>query len=330
MSNTRTERHLALLKYLPQEPDFITTPDLLKKLENDGFFCSLRTLQRDVEALSRNHALCCDESVRPHRWYLLKGVKADTLSMTPSTALAINMLKEQSHYLLPRKVHENLEGFFSQSMKKLAGTPENPLYQWPSRIASLPTGFQLCQPKMNNAVLEVVEQALMYQKSLVLDYLPRPPRPKKRYAVNPLGLVARGSVYYLVATLEGTNEYRHFVLHRIQTAEIGGRDVETPKDFELSSYIERGSLSFPKKREITLELKVNYFSGYHLLETPISPQQEVTYPESEHFIIKAQVNYTEELKWWLMSISDISEVLSPLELRDDLVSSLQKAVNQYQ
>ncbi|PQJ42534.1 hypothetical protein BTO00_10710 [Vibrio campbellii] len=329
MSDTRTERHLALLKYLPQDPDFITTPDLLRRLENDGFSCSLRTLQRDVESLSRSHALCCDDTVRPHRWYLLKGVKGDTLSMTPSTALAINMLKDQSHYLLPRKVHKNLECFFSQSMKKLAGAPENPLYQWPSRIANVPTGFQLCPPQMNSAVLEVIEQSLIQQKSLLLDYLPRPPRRKKRYAVSPLGLVTRGSVYYLVATLDNTKEYRHFVLHRVQAAELVETDVDTPKDFNLSSYIENGSLGFPKKREITLELKVNYFYGYHLLETPIHQQQEVAYPEPEHFIIKARVNYTEELKWWLMSISDISEVLSPVELREDLVSSLNRAVSQY-
>ncbi|AKB05548.1 WYL domain-containing protein [Vibrio cholerae] len=329
MSDTRTERHLALLKYLPQEPDFITTPDLLKKLENDGFTFSLRTLQRDVEALSRHHALCCDDSVRPHRWYLLKGVKGDPLSMTPSTALAINMLREQSYYLLPRQVHDNLAGFFSQSMKKFEATPDNPLYQWPSRIAHLPTGFQLCQPEMNNTVIDVVEQALMHQKSLILDYLPRPPRHKKRYMVNPLGLVARGSVYYLVATLANSQEYRHFVLHRIQAAELGDADSKTPENFDLSSYIAQGSLSFPKQREIKLVLKVNYFSGYHLLETPISPQQEVTYPESEFFIINATVNYTEELKWWLMSISDISEVIAPDELRNELISSLKKALSHY-
>ncbi|BBM65196.1 hypothetical protein VA249_18420 [Vibrio alfacsensis] len=330
MSGTRTLRHMAILRYIPQEPQYTTTRELSDKLSNDGFDINMRMLQRDIEILCCQHPLSCDDTVRPHRWFRIQGVSDVSLEMTPSTALAINMLSEQSHYLLPRQVHDNLKGFFLQATQKFAVAPENPLYHWPSRIANLSPGFQLCKPLIDDKVLQVVERALIQQTPLEIDYRPRPPRYSKKYQINPLGLVTRGPVHYLIATLRESGDYRHFVLHRIQDVELMTAAQHEVQDFNLSTYIKNGNLSFPKDNEITLELKVSYLEGYHLLETPIHPEQEINYPDPHHFVVKAKVNHTEELKWWLMSLSDISEVIGPDFLRRELTESLEKAVRQYQ
>ncbi len=331
MSDLRTQRHMAILRYLPEQPNSTTTTELKIRLETDGFNVSLRTLQRDIESLCCHYPISCDESVRPHRWFCIKGVTDTSIGMTPSSALAMQMLKEQSNYLLPQQVLENLNVFFAQAERKLSGSQSNPLLRWPSRIANLAPGFQLHPPKLNNAILQTVEDALIHQRVLELDYQARPPRQAKTYQVNPLALVIRGSVYYLVATLTDIQEFRHFALHRTRQANIIEQASVNPPDFDLSDYIARGSLSFPKQEMIVLKLKVNAIEGYHLLETPLSPDQTVSYPagDLQHFIIEAQVNQTEELRWWLMSISDISEVISPISLRKEVAASLKKALQQY-
>lgn len=328
MSDNRTQRHMAILRYIPQEPGFTTTVELKNKLSTDGFKVSLRMLQRDIETLSCQHAINCDDSVRPHRWFQLKG--SSHAGMTPSTALAICMLKEHVQHLLPTEVSNNLDGFFSQATHKLTATRANPLCNWPTQIAILPPGFQLGKPAVSDQVMKTVEHALLHQQGLLIDYKPRPPRQNKQYKINPLGLVARGHVVYLVATLSDNGEYRHFVLHRMMDAELSPHPAKVPSNFNLPEYLEKGSLSFPKNEVINLKLKVDYIEGYHLLETPLSPEQEVTFPDDDHFIIQAQVNNTEELKWWLMSISDISELLGPESLRGELAASLKKAARQYQ
>jgi len=328
MSDNRTQRHMAILRYIPQEPGFTTTVELRNKLSTDGFNVSLRMLQRDIESLSSQHAINCDDSVRPHRWFQLKGV--NQTGITLSTALAIYMLKEHAQHLLPAEVSTNLDGFFSQAAHKLAASPANPLCNWPAKVAILPPGFQLDKPTVNDQVMKMVEHALIHQHTLQINYKPRPPRQNKSYLINPLGLVARGHVIYLVATLCDSNEYRHFVLHRMISAELSSQPTKIPESFNLSEYLEKGSMSFPKNEVINLKLKVDYIEGFHLLETPLSPEQVVTYPAPDHFIIQAQVNNTEELKWWLMSISDISHLLGPESLKNELAASLIKAAQQYQ
>jgi predicted DNA-binding transcriptional regulator YafY len=60
--------------------------------------------------------------------------------------------------------------------------------------------------------------------------------------VNPLGLVAKGSVWYLVATAEG--EARTYRVSRISKVLILNVPSARPADFDLSAYWERSAAEF--------------------------------------------------------------------------------------
>ena len=327
MSDTQTQRHFAILSYLPYEPQSISTTEIVLKLERDGFDVTLRKVQRDLESLSCRHSILSDETVRPYRWSRKQGTKG-WLDMTPSTALALCMAKQHLQGLLPRQLQGNLADFFAQAEQRLANSHEK-LAMWPNCIASHPAGFQLCPPKVNTLVLEGVEQALLEKRVIDIEYTPRPPNAAKHYLVNPLALVTKGSTLYLIATLVDNGEYRNFALHRATRIEIIDKPVTTPPEFSLTDYLAKGNLAFARHRSIELALRVDYIKGYHLQESWLSENQCIEPDGSYHFIIHATVNDTEELRWWLMSIADISEVISPPDLRDTMLASLRKGLANY-
>lgn len=326
MSSTQTQRHLTILNYLPFEPRYITTTDIALRLENEGFRVSPRKVQRDLEILSCDHSITVDDTVRPYRWSRPKG-SLGWLDMTPATALTLCMAKQHLQALLPRQLQDNLQDFFIQAEQRL--TSNNKLAQWPKRIAAHPAGFQLIPPQVDNQVLERVEQALLDGKVLQIEYAPRPPRQAKSYLVNPLALVTKGSTLYLIATLVQDGEYRHFALHRARHAELTEKRSTEPAEFDLGDYLAKGNLAFPLHRQIELALRVDYIRGYHLQQSKLSEEQRIEPDGSHHFIIHATVNDNEELLWWLMSIADISQVLSPPELRARVVASLQQGLANY-
>ena len=182
---------------------------------------------------------------------------------------------------------------------------------------------------MNTLVLEGVEQALLEKRVIDIEYTPRPPNAAKHYLVNPLALVTKGSTLYLIATLVDNGEYRNFALHRATQIEIIDKPVTTPPGFSLTDYLAKGNLAFARHRSIELALRVDYIKGYHLQESWLSENQRIEPDGSYHFIIHATVNDTEELRWWLMSIADISEVISPPDLRDTMLASLRKGLANY-
>jgi len=324
-------RHKNILDLIPEEPKSISTEQLLEKLSYRDIDIRLRMLQRDLNTLYDTESNMIFQKNGPNKlWSVEKGTKLSS-TMTPSMALAFNMLEEYSQHLLPSSVNKQLQGQFNQAQRALSSSN---LTTWQTKIATAPSGFQLHKADIKPEVLAVVEQAIINQQQLEIDYLKRPNKNTlnhhdvEKRLVNPLGLVIRGNVYYLVAS-RPDNEIRSFALHRMSSVQRSYNEVEFPSDFDLAKYVQEGRITYSQNQTVDLQLKVKRIPGYHLLETPLCPKQEVIDLGPEYFIIKAKLNYSDELKWWLMSLADISEVLAPQNLRDDLKNSLQQAINMY-
>lgn len=324
-------RHKNILDLIPEEPESISTERLLEKLFYRDIEIKLRMLQRDLKVLYDTERNIIFQKKGPNKlWSIEKGTKL-TSTMTPSMALAFNMLAEYSKHLLPSSVNKQLQGQFNQAQRALSSSN---LSTWQTRIATAPSGFQLHKAEIKSEVLAVVEEAIINQQQLEIGYLKRPNKNTlnkhnvEKRLINPLGLVIRGNVYYLVAS-RPDNEIRSFALHRMTRAQRSYNEVQFPDDFNLENYIKGGHLTFSSNRQVELELKVKRIPGYHLLETPLCSEQQVIDIDEQHFVIKATLNESAELHWWLMSIADISEVIAPKALRDVIIDSLQKAMRMY-
>jgi predicted DNA-binding transcriptional regulator YafY len=328
MSSNQQQRQNAILSYLPEYPNAITTRELLSRVQNDGFKGGIRTLQRDLESLSYSNHIGCDDSHRSHHWFRYKGLNRSAFEMSASTALVLSMAEKHLHHLLPVNLQHNMSGFFTQANKTLNSNPRMKL--WTQSIASVHPGFQPLAPNIKENILQIVEQGIIENKKIEISYRPRPPKVEKKYLINPLALVTRANIIYLIATLSDSLSYRHFALHRVSDAHCLLSTRAIPESFNLENYLSAGHLSFYLGESIYLKLKIDYELGYHLLETPLSNDQKVTIAEDKtYFAIEACVAHTEELKWWLMSMSDICEVISPVHLRAAVIESLTIALNKY-
>ncbi|MEM5505571.1 WYL domain-containing protein [Shewanella frigidimarina] len=328
MSNNQQQRQNAILSYLPEHPNSITTRELLSRIQNDGFKGGIRTLQRDLDSLSHSNHIGRDESQRSHQWFRYKGVNRSAFEMSASTALVLSMAEKHLHHLLPVNLQDNMSGFFTQANKTINSNPRMKL--WTQSIASVHPGFQPLAPNIRDDILHIIEKGIIENKKVEISYRPRPPNVEKNYIINPLALVTRANIIYLIATLSDSLSFRHFALHRLSDAHCLLSTRAIPESFNLENYLSAGHFSFYLGESIHLKLKIDYELGYHLLETPLSNDQKVTIAEDKtYFVIETSVAHTEELKWWLMSMSNICEVIAPVHLRIAVIESLTIAVNKY-
>ena len=61
-------RQWAMLRHIPRAPHKTDTTTLRMRLMAEGFQVEPRTIQRDLNKLSLQFALVCDESTLPHGW----------------------------------------------------------------------------------------------------------------------------------------------------------------------------------------------------------------------------------------------------------------------
>jgi predicted DNA-binding transcriptional regulator YafY len=129
--------------------------------------------------------------------------------------------------------------------------------------------------------------------------------------VNPLGLVVRGNLLYLVCTLWDYQDLRQLALHRVLTASPTDKPVTRPDGFNLDEYIQSGEFQYPVGPPIQLKAKFSRAAAAHLVETPLSDDQVIESLDADHVCVTATVRDTAQLDWWLLGFGSGVLVLAP-------------------
>jgi len=327
-----TLRHWEMLRLLPRERGKISTAQLASKLEQLGYVVSQRTIQRDLQELSRVFPIACDDGTRPFSWYWSRTAPPFALpGMDVHTALAFRLAADHLVHLLPATTRAYLEPHMQRARAVLAENREGPLASWSDNVLAVPGGLPLQPPVILPEVLEAVHGALLKQRRLVVRYRSRGADQARELELHPLGLVYRDAVAYLVATAWTYEDPRLFLLHRMEQAEVGDQDANPRAGFDLAGFVrQQRQLEFPLSQgELVLEALVEPFLATKLAETPLAPDQRLDLQEDGRFRVTATVHDTVQLRIWLQSQGGYLEVRRPAALRAELAAELRRAVQRY-
>lgn len=318
-------RQLAMLRYIPQHPRQITARELTERVESEGYVVSKRTVERDLLSLSATFPLISNDRSRPFGWSWSKDAEAFALpGMSPLQALTLELAHDHLATLLPASLLETLAPYFKCAEGVLSsGDGVKKLASWRNKVAIVPPNQPLIPPNYPEAIIEAVHSALLSEQQLEISYTSREQGETKTYPVHPLGIVQRGAVTYLVATLSDYTDIRLLAVHRIQSAQVLDQPAKTPKQFDLAKYIRQGAFGFEESGEIKLVVRFTTPAAEHLRETPLSQDQQIEPDQPGWVRLQATVPDTAQLRWWLLGFGDQVEVLEPSALRDEFVNMTQ-------
>ncbi len=197
---------------------------------------------------------------------------------------------------------------------------------WRNKVAIVPADQPLLPPTRSRAVEAVVYQALLEGTQLDLRYGSKDAREQ---CVNPLGLVQRGPVTYLVVRYEGYENVRILAVHRIRSATACLARAVAPPGFTLEGYLAYGGFGFHGSNQpIRLSLKVGDALKRVLEETPLATDQRLEAAD-QHTLVSATVLENAVLKRWLLSWGSEVQVLAPPALRESMAGALRQAAAGY-
>lgn len=318
-------RQWSMLRCIPQFPRQITARDLTERLSSEGFAVSKRTVERDLLSLSGIFPLVSNERSRPYGWSWNKDAEAFALpSMSPLQALTLELAHDHLAALLPASLLATLTPYFKCADGVLSsGDGVKKLASWRKKVAIVPPNQPLIPPDYPEEIIEAVHSALLSEQQLEISYASREQGETKTYPVHPLGIVQRGAVTYLVATLYDYTDIRLLAVHRILSAQVLDQPAKTPKKFDLAKYIRLGAFGFEESGEIKLVVRFTTPAAEHLRETPLSLDQQIEPDQPDWVRLRATVPDTAQLRWWLMGFGNQVEILEPVSLRDEFVNMTQ-------
>ncbi len=320
-------RQITMLGLIPRLPGKVSTSQLKERLGSSGFEVDLRSVQRDLQKLQIPMSLVRD-AAKPAGWSYAKAARPLVLPVLDApSALTLNMIEQHLAPLLPRGLLKVWQPQFDEARRTL---DRGKLGKWRQRVAMLPSGPTRLPVSIPEEVVEVVYNALLDGLQFEADYRAIGAKPE-RYIFNPLGLVYREGVTYLVATREGSNHIPLFALHRMKNPLRSERPSHEPEGFDLRQYIEsERQFDWPVGRNIKLKLRLGPGVQPFFEERPLSHDQQVKRTKDKHGAhLAATVQDTLALRWWLMSFGSSVEVLAPKAVRQAMAESLDNAARQY-
>lgn len=306
---------LELLRRIPKGRT-VTASELREQLAEAGFERDMRTIQRQLEVLAEYYDLDRDESSKPFRYSWKPYAKGLSLpSLSTQESLLLILAEQHLNALLPARVMKSMESFFAQAHTQLgdkAATQRE--REWLGKVRVVSTTQPLLPPKINQDVFEQVSNALYGNQWLEIDYQNAAGKRAKN-RVMPLGLAQQGTRLYLVCRFDGYDNQRSLALNRIVGARATTLTFERPKEFDLKKYDDDGRFGYGNGERIRLQFRIDKEAGLHLLESPLSADQEVK-ELADEYEITATVVDSAMLDWWLRGFGESVFEISKRKVSD--------------
>lgn len=321
-------RLIETLRLLPRHPHRITVNALRDRLAARDFPVNLRTIQRNLNLLSRYYPIYADEA-KPQRWGWANDATVTALpGMDPITALAFRLARLHLTTLLPATLLTQFDPYLQAADLTLGDG--NRTYRWADKVRLIPNGLALLPPTGDAEVMATIGEALLKECCFAARYRNRGEMERRFQQVHPLALVLRGPALYLLATLDEYQDVRQLRVHRFLGAELlPDQSRQLPAGFDLDAYIQNGGFEYPEGEPIALVALFQRGAAWHLQETPLSADQQIVDEDAERVRLSATVNDTQFLRWWLLGFGPGVEVLEPAALRAEMAETARQMVQRY-
>jgi len=286
----------------------ITAEEILQKLADIGVQRDIRSIQHLLESLSQQFEIERDMRDKPYGYRWKSNAKGlDLPILNEQQSLVLMLAKQYLNGILPSSIMSSMEGFFQQAEYNLVyDSHKKSGAEWLDKVAIAPTSQPLLPAKIEPKIFTEISTALYNNRLLNVHYRNQTGKEHKA-DVKPLALVQQGAAHYLVVQYEDGNIF-HLALHRFLNATATTFTFERPK-FSLKHYLAEQHFGFGNGKKIRLTFRIGKPYGFHLTETPLSTDQEIT-DEGETYLVRATVVESEMLNWWIAKFGEEIEEIS--------------------
>lgn len=339
MAANKTIRWLEILRLLESEENkWWSTSEIHESLQNQlsrqGVQFEIRTIQRDMVEIRKSGLVELTKKSGDEpgcRWRLNDSeFNVDRKRFSnPDLALIVLLASRHLTPLLPIEVQQRLNELAERSEThfKSRALPAHWVRPWQNKVRIMQRGHALLQPKLEPQVIGEIYQALDRHKKLSLSYF-KPGRTAQTDVYQPLGLVYKPPLFYLVVLREGNPRPHNLAVHRITKAEVLTEDSVASPGFDLDQYLEQGGMEKIHGENVKLVVRVTHKLSDHWESAHIGRNQTIEKSKDAN-IITADVEDSDSLRRYLLGLGSQIRVLSPDSISNWIANEARSLADTY-
>jgi predicted DNA-binding transcriptional regulator YafY len=304
----RSDRLLSALLLL-QAHGRLSGRELAQRLE-----VSARTVHRDMEALSASGVPVFALRGAQGGWQLDEGWRTQVPGLDEVELRAL--LMAQPRVLGDSRLAAAAERALGKLMAAMPGGMREQAVSIRQRLYVDTTAWR--GTSENLTLLPVVQEAVSRDRKLRITYR-KPQGERSVRVVDPLGLVAKGSTWYLVA--DTSAGLRTFRVSRIEAAKVLDKACERPANFDLGEHWRASTERFlegRQKLEVTMRLEARAAANmkrWHMVLQEIETRNGWE-------TLRLQFDHPEEALFMVLGMGSRAEVIAPESLRERIAEEV--------
>lgn len=316
----RADRLLSILLLL-QVQRRLTSRELAERLG-----VSARTIHRDMEALSGAGVPVVAERGAGGGWHLLEEYRTNLTGLSDAEVQAL-FLASPGRLFADLGLAEAADGALIKLLAALPTRHRHRAEDIQARIHIDLAGWRQVEGAV--PTLPILQGAIWEERQLRISYRRSDGREVERI-VAPLGLVAKGSLWYLIAAYEG--EPRTYRVSRIATATLLDATFERPPGFDLATFWAQSASEFITRlphyraavRVAPAALRQIRLGGRYARIT------EEAAPDVDGWsVVQLDLETEEWAREFVLGFGAAIEVLAPPELRAHVIREIAAMVARY-
>jgi predicted DNA-binding transcriptional regulator YafY len=309
----KADRLLSVLLLL-QARGRATERELAERLE-----VSQRTIHRDLEALSAANVPVLALRGSQGGWELAEGWRTQVPALEANELRALVMAQPRA--LGHPRLRAAAESALNKLMAALPGPMREEAAMMRERMHVDPAGWWEAGEDVSG--LPLVQDAVMRERRLTFDYTRADGEASAR-TVDPLGIVAKGSSWYLVA--RDPKGMRTFRVSRMREVTVLATGFKRPKRFDLADHWKKSMSELEGKRRgyaAVLAVKegaAKWLRGW-LRATP-SDDADATVPGDGWTAMRVEFEDLGQARFMVMGLGARARVIKPVELREAVAAEI--------
>ncbi|MFF5029673.1 helix-turn-helix transcriptional regulator [Streptomyces collinus] len=318
----KSDRLLSILLLL-QTRGRVPAHELADRLE-----VSVRTIYRDVEALSASGVPVYAERGRHGGIELLAGFRTDVTGLTADESRALFILAAQgAHAAL------GLDAALGSALRKVMAAlpaPHRPAAEVTSRRILVDATRWRSGPG-RSVDLQVLQDAVFADRRLRVSYRHSGQREPRTYTLDPYGLVAKAGVWYLVADRRAAP--RLFRADRVRSARLLDEPVRRRAGVELADVWEVLRRQVEERPEgaidVTVRVRRERLDMFQRMVGALLTELPADDGEGDWTVVRLSYPALRAVRQ-LLAFSDQVEILDPPEARAELLRAVGSVTALYQ
>jgi len=317
----RADRLLSVL-FLLQVHRRLTAREMAKRLE-----VSERTIHRDMEALSIAGIPVVAERGAGGGWALMENYQTKVTGLNTDEIQAL-FFSQPDQLLADLGMHRASEAAFLKLFASLPITSRRSAEYARQRIYVDTGGWRHSPEDISS--LPVLQEAVWLERKVHFSYQ-REEECATGRTVDPLGLVAKGSVWYLVASSDG--RMRTYRVSRVREAVMLDDPATRPADFDLAACWRQSSSEFKANLPrfyATLRAGPDVLRGLRFGVRFGTVESTEPVDQSGWAVIRIRFDAQSAACQFALSCGAQVEVLDPIALRQQVIEAARQIVAFYE